>query len=76
MYLYNSWVLKSLSISRSPRKTYQSNPVALLAWYGKNPKVVVAIWKMVRDQHMFYRSKRSAKVTNTHTFMFINVRYT
>ncbi|XP_003382747.1 PREDICTED: FERM domain-containing protein 4A-like isoform X2 [Amphimedon queenslandica] len=53
--------------SRSPRKTYQSNSVALLAWYGKNPKVVVAIWKMVRDQHMFYRSKRSAKSTDFHT---------
>ena len=52
-----------LQTFRSPRKAYQTNPVTLLSWYGKNAKVVIAIWKMVRDQHMFYRSQRTAKVS-------------
>jgi hypothetical protein len=49
--------------AKSPRKAghHGGNTVTLLAWYGKNPKVVVAIWKMVRDQHVFYRQRRSNK---------------
>ena len=50
--------------SRSPRKAFHSQQVMLLAWYGKSSRVVMAIWKMVRDQHIFYRSRRSAKVSD------------
>lgn len=50
-------------------EVYQSNkpskkgvgfgPVIVHAWHGANSKVVMAIWKMARDQHVFYRSKRT-----------------
>ena len=38
-------------------------PVSVHAWYGSSAKVVMAIWKMARDQHMFYRSKRASRVS-------------
>ena len=31
----------------------------MVTWYASTPKLVMAIWKMARDQHMFHRSTRS-----------------
>ena len=41
-------------------------PVATYTWHGANPKIVMAIWKMARDQHVFYRSKKRNRVSHTH----------
>ena len=40
-------------------------PVSVHAWYGNSSKVIIAIWKMARDQHMFYRSKRTTRVSES-----------
>ena len=37
-------------------------PVATYTWHGANSKIVMAIWKMARDQHVFYRSKKRNRV--------------
>ena len=52
-----------------PGKKMGLGPVSIYAWYALNSKVVMAIWKMARDQHMFYRSQRTNRVSPppTHT---------
>ncbi len=47
---------------RPGKKGLGFGPVMVQAWYGSSSKVVMAIWKMARDQHVFYRSKRVKKV--------------
>ncbi len=49
-----------------PGKKTGAGPVQIHAWYAINSKVVMAIWKMARDQHMFYRSKRTNGVSHAH----------
>ena len=48
---------------RPSKKGMGFGPVVVYAWHGANSKIVMAIWKMARDQHMFYRSKRTNKVS-------------
>ena len=58
MYMYNVHC-------RAGRKGALLGPVSVHAWYGSSSKVIIAIWKMARDQHMFYRSKRTTRVSTT-----------
>ena len=60
----------SLSLSLRANKKGSFGPVSVHAWYGSSAKVVMAIWKMSRDQHMFYRSKRASRVRH---FLFLHL---
>ena len=61
------------SLSLSPTRANKKGsfgPVSVHAWYGSSAKVVMAIWKMSRDQHMFYRSKRSSRVRSSPSSLY------
>ena len=55
-------IVFSFFLQRPSKKGVGFGPVTILAWYGINSKVVMAIWKMARDQHVFYRQRRANKV--------------
>lgn len=59
-------IMYSISFHRANKKG-SFGPVSVHAWYGSNAKVVIAIWKMARDQHKFYRSKRASRVRHQNT---------
>ncbi|KAL5475148.1 hypothetical protein EMCRGX_G027211 [Ephydatia muelleri] len=40
-------------------KASSKGTLKVVTWYASTPKLVMAIWKMARDQHMFHRSTRS-----------------
>lgn len=48
-------------------------PVSVHAWYGSSSKVIIAIWKMARDQHMFYRSKRTTRVSVVMLYCWLRI---